>query len=256
MAILESAWNFNNNWLDASGNDIDGSAIGATFSSSIKKLGSHSSAYDGLDDAANFGNNLNSVFAGADKKFAIVSWIYVDNLDANQVVLSKYGDSVQSEDQRQFFVMIRTDGSVLFRVHFTLTNVAFRSYITPVSTITSLGWHLIRINYDGSIDTNDGDDRVTIKVNNLDKALTHSPRAGSLGAIPTGTARLATGGYIGSSGTTVGVPLDGNIDTTGIYSGLLTETDDNYIWNSGSGRELPFTEGIKGMFGIGKLGRR
>ena len=236
----EASWRFNNNWLDSSGNGINGSAIGATFSSSTKKLGSHSSEYDGTDDAGNFGNVLNGVFAGADKKFSFSTWVYLNNLDANQFYFTKMGDSSHSEDQRQFYNWIATDGSVVFRPHFGLgASSAYRQYTTPAATISASGWHLIRVTYDGSIDTNNGDDRVTIKVDNVDKAITFVA-SGVLGEIQSGTARLATGGYIGSSGSAVFGEVSGFIDQGDIWSRILTSQDDTDIWNGGAGIELAF----------------
>ena len=235
----EASWRFNNDWTDSSGNGINGSAIGATFSSSTKKLGSHSSVYDGIDDAGNFGNVLNSVFAGADKKFSFSTWVYLNNLDTVQFHFTKYGASGHGENQRQFYARILTNGSAELVVFFNLgiSPFRFRIYTTPAGTITAAGFNLIRITYDGSIDTNDGNDRVTIKVNNVDKALSFTS-AGALGEIQVGTARLSTGGYIGSSGSTVIGEVDGFIDQTDIWSRILTTADDNAIWNGGAGLEI------------------
>lgn len=44
-----AAWNFNDDALDSIGSE-DGTVHGAIFSSSVKKLGSHSIQYDGIDD--------------------------------------------------------------------------------------------------------------------------------------------------------------------------------------------------------------
>lgn len=235
----EASWRFNNNWLDSSGNGINGAAIGATFSSITKKLGSHSSEYDGIDDAGNFGDVLNNVFAGINKKFSFATWIYLNNLDNVQFFFNKYGATGHSENQRQFYTRVLTDGSVELVVFFNLGTSPFRYriYTTPASTISAIGFHLIRVTYDGSIDTNDGEDRVTIKVDNVDKAISFTA-VGALGAIQAGTARLSTGGYIGSSGTTVIGEVDGFMDQTDIWSRILTSQDDTDIWNGGAGIEL------------------
>lgn len=242
----EASWRYNNDFSDSSGNGITGSAIGTTFSSSIKKLGSHAAEHDGVNDAVNYGNVLNSVFAGADKKFSFSFWLYMNNLDIAQQYFNKYGDSSHGEDQRQFFVYVGTDGKIHFRVYFDLLGNTSREYVTPASTITAGSFHLIRMTYDGSIDTNDGLDRCTIKVNNINKALSMSS-SGALVAIPSGTARLATGGAIGSSGSTVIDDLDGFIDQGDIWSRILTSQDDTDMWNGGAGIE------IDGILGIGAL---
>lgn len=234
----EASWRFNNDWTDSSGNGINGSAIGATFSSSTKKLGSHSSSYDGIDDAGNFGDVLNSVIAGADKKWSFSFWVYLNNLDDNHGVFSKYGDSSHSEDQRQVFCYITTTGVIVFRTYFDLgLGNVHREYTTPASTISAAGFHLIRVNYDGSIDTNDGLDRITIKADNVNKAIGMTGN-GALGDIPSGTARLATGGLIGSSGSTVVLPMDGFIDQGEVWSKILTSQDDTDLWNGGAGIEI------------------
>jgi hypothetical protein len=252
MAIndnLEFAPNFNNDWTDASGNGLDGSAIGATFSSGTKKLGSHSSAYDGTDDAGNFLNVLNSVFAGADKKFSFAFWLYFNNLTANQRYFAKLGDTTQGENQRQFHAWVQTDGAIALRIHFDLLGNASRKYETPASVISAGGWQLVRITYDGSIDTNDGLDRVTMKVDDVDKTVSMTP-TGALGDIPSGTARVSTGGYIGSSGSVVSGDMDGFIDTGGVWSRILTSDDDDDLWNGGAGIELPIvTAGFPFFFG-------
>lgn len=231
----EASWRYNNNGDDSSNNGITGIPIGATYSSSTKKLGSHAAAFDGADDAFNYGNVLNNVFAGADKKFSYSFWVYLNNLDNNQFFFNKMGDSSHSEDQRQFYSWIATDGSVVFRPHFGLgIGSAFRQYSSPASTIAAGSFHLVRITYDGSIDTNNGLDRVTMKVNNVAKTVGMSA-SGLLGDIQSGTARLSTGGYIGSSGSTVFGEVDGFIDQGDIWSRTLTSADDDEIWNEGVG---------------------
>ena len=195
---------------------------------------------------------MDNIFEGADKKFSFSFWTYFSNLTANQIFFSKLGFGPHSEDQRQFFVIALTDGTLRFRTYFDLLGTSERTYNSPISTLTTGAWQLVRVTYDGSLDTNDGADRVTMRVDDVNKAISMTG-AGALGDMPSGIARLATGGAIGSSGSIVSNEMTGFIDQGDIWSKRLTSQDDTDLWNGGAGVEVGAVGGVGALINGGLI---
>jgi len=81
---------------------------------------------------------------------------------SNNLIIAKLGDSACSEEQREFAIRVLND-----KINFLLFNLllagTFRS-IQSSNSLTVNDWHHIVLNYDGSLDNNNGLDRVTIYV--------------------------------------------------------------------------------------------
>jgi hypothetical protein len=152
---------------------------------------------DGINDYMTFGNILNDVLAGADKKFAVI--ISVANYATSGIIrlLLKIADGGLSENQRQLrFEIDDNKPSIIF--FFDLDGDAIRQVQG-----TTLGGadSVITFDYDGSVDTNDGLDRLDIRVNGVSQSTNLSFTSGVLSDIPAGTAHLAIGAFVSSDGT-------------------------------------------------------
>ena len=102
--------------------------------------------FDGVDDAVDFGNVLDSVFAGANKKFTVASWIYPRvGGGANDFVFSKVNSTA---GQRQWF--FRNSGGYLnFLWYGALNASSYRSY-TCNTPLTVNAWQHVALLYDGT----------------------------------------------------------------------------------------------------------
>ena len=222
---------------DAHSGGYNGDITGAT----INQTGKIDKAYDfdgiaGNDDVDLTNNAIwNTTFAGADKKFSISLWLKSDS--NGFMFICKYADVTSGENQKQFYMSIDAVTNKLKMVYlFNLTGTEYR-YIRGSTALAEDGltWYHIVITYDGSIDTNNGLDRVQMYVNASAETETLEGNPGNLGNILSGTARLAIGANLSSDGTTSGYNFDGIIDEVGIWSKVLTQIEVTSLYNSGNG---------------------
>lgn len=254
LTNLEAAWNFNGNDLDSSGKNCHGASIGGpSFNSVIKKLGPAARELDGNDDAINFGNKGNSIIAGADKKFSNEFWIYIKSFNATNVIFSKFGDVTHSEDERQFTLEVTASGFLQFFYTGALDS-SVRRLIRSTDTVMEIEqFYKVAYSHDGSLDGNDGLDRVELFVNDNQESKSLAVNIGVLGDIPVGAARLAVGAAIGTAGP-VSYASDMIIDGGKFWSRVVTPTEFTVeLWNGGAGLELgrgPKTIGSSGPLHI------
>ncbi len=190
--------------------------------------------YDGTDTHINFGDELDDVFAGVDKKFTISVWAKYNTLSTSVqgILIDKVGASahIPSENQRQFSFLVRDPGGIYgsfeleFMGYFTLACCGggsnARLYRTVGANIQTGDTHEFTISYDGSID---GPDRFGLYVDGIKYPVTQTFSFGSWSDIQNSAARLSLGGSIGSVSTTnVVSPLDGEIYNVKIYNRNLS----------------------------------
>lgn len=83
---LVGLWHMNNDgWTDSSGNNNNGTATGATFSTSAK-LGSHSGSFDGVDDYV----SVSHVSALNPASFTLEGWVKTTSATNNNGIINKY----------------------------------------------------------------------------------------------------------------------------------------------------------------------
>ena len=224
---------------DAHTGGYDGDITGAT----INQVGKIDKAYDfdgvsGNDDVDLTNNAIwNTTFGGADKKFSVSCWIKPDSNNGG-MFFSKLADASFGENQRQFYMKVRpaTNNKLLMMYYCNLGDTIYRG-VQGSTEITADGatWAHIVITYDGSIDTNDGLDRVQMYVDGNTQTETLEFSSGTLGDVQTGTARTCVGALLNSAGDTSITNFDGIIDEVGTWSRVLSSSDVTELYNSGSG---------------------
>jgi hypothetical protein len=223
---LVAYYPFNGNADDESGNGNHGTVHGATLTTD--RDGNDRSAYrfDGSEDAIILGDVLDDVFAGPDKKFSIDFWTKINELpdDVQAVFIGKMGDSaVGPEDQRQFTVSLWPDGYLVF--HYRASLSAPRAKLVRADPPLDTGvWYHIAVVYNGSVDTNDGLDRVSIYVNGVSQATSLVGAEAPLGDIQDGLANLAIGAAVASN-LDIGYPFNGLIDDVRIFDRALSASE-------------------------------
>ena len=160
--------------------------------------------FNGTSDIELFGNVLNSTIAGVDQQFAIFVSAANNNTANTFYLLTKVGDSSQSENQRQIFFRVASNKLELV-TYYTLGVAGISVTAGQGSTNIGTGNRILNANYDGSIDTSSGLNRYDLWVDGVSETESLSINLGTLGDIKSGTAQLAAGGYYGTSGPSTGL---------------------------------------------------
>ncbi|MHA2253749.1 MAG: LamG-like jellyroll fold domain-containing protein, partial [Candidatus Kariarchaeaceae archaeon] len=193
--------------------------------------------FDGTDDYVVIGDVLDNVFAGPDKEFSVDFWVKINSFPNGipgktvaSWLIGKVGDSVIGpENQREFGVILRPDGSLDFAWANLVGNWRVVRTSTPLTTGT---WYHIAAVYDGSIDTNNGLDRVDIYVNGVAQSTYMAASPGTLSDIQDGNAKLSMGAAVASNGDH-GYWFDGLLDEVRIYSKALCVIPFSLHYNMG-----------------------
>jgi hypothetical protein len=227
---------------DGNANEIVNGNAGTTQGNVTFESGKVGQAFkfDGSTGTVRFGDVLDDIFAGADKKFTIDFWTKVDTLpngspgkSVRADLVSKLGDSVVGpEHQRQFALILRPTGQIELAFYGALDGSSLRSVGTG-ETLTIGNWHHIAVVYDGSIDTNSGLDRVSIYINGVPQSTSLVINIGPLGDIPNGSANFAIGAAVASN-SDAGYFLNGQMDEVEIFDRALTRAEILRIFNAGS----------------------
>jgi hypothetical protein len=212
---------FNGDANDASGNNLNGVNHGATLVSD--RFGNPTAAYS--FDPGNYidcFDILDGTFAGAANKFTLSFWIKPSADNPNNMIIAKHSDGACSATDRQFF--IRELNNMINVEYFgdnAGTNGRFICGSTALTTYTK--WYHVVVIYDGSINTNNGLDRVRIYVDNKSEITTLACRTQN-GTFPfdltAGAAHFGIGNYLASSGTPCDIvrTYKGAIDDIRIYN--------------------------------------
>lgn len=179
-----------NNVEDVNGNEVT-VAVSSTFTTTEHTF------FDGTTNRLIFGDILDSLFAANDTNFWLELTINNALLTGMRPLVTKWNDSAV---QRSFMLYISGGADVYFGWVGNNSGSVNR-FVKWTGAITSAE-HVLVLKYDGSIDTNDGLDRVTLLVDGGtagSKSLVLT--AGSLPQINNSTAQLALGCQISSSGT-------------------------------------------------------
>ena len=115
-------------------------------------------------------------------------------------------------------------------------------------------WYFLTVTYDGTIDTNNGLDRVGIYIDGIPEVTTMNYSEGGLLNIKDGTAHFGIGNTISSSGDSCGTAnFDGLIDDVRIYDTTLSATEIQAIYNENqvtinSSQNNKLTDGLVGLW--------
>jgi len=208
-------WNFRTGSIaDQSGNGNDGTFVGTPIWGNSPR--GREIVSDGSTTAISLGDILDNVFAGEDAKFSITS-VATPLAVASNVLVAK----IFTGGQRQFGFRILT-GKTNFFWYGDLTGATpIRSVIGSVAIDSYKEVH-ITMTYDGSIDTNNGLDRVQFYINGVrDTGTTLTASGGALSYIQDGPAPLG----IASALTTANAITSG---AGGVFKGGMKET---IVWD-------------------------
>lgn len=234
MALVDkivSVLHMNNDWTDELG-ALNGTANGATFDGTIKKLGSYSGNFDGLDDYVNLGTDAT---IKALTKGAVVRWLYVASSETANTETYSFGYGGDASNNFVSF-NVKTDGtSANFNILQRFRSDGTINLLTSDTAYATDTWHLVVMESTGTaykLYVNNAEDTYTVNTgsNNGDWWDGISPGANDkfvVGAIYSG------GGYAAY--------FKGNTDELLILDDVTDADDRTTLWNDGDGIEYPFS---------------
>ncbi|MDN5199969.1 LamG domain-containing protein [Fulvivirgaceae bacterium BMA10] len=223
---------FNGNANDESGNGYDGTVNGASLT--FDRFGNPNSAYifDGNDNIA-LGDILDDVFTG-NNKFSISLWFEINDLSKAVSLLGKSSNTNCGEGQRQFSLNYEPSiNKIVFR-YSTKDKSNLREVQIADQIEKNKIYHAV-LTYDGSLDSNNGLDRVNFY---LDGINTGENLGSSIGGFPfdiqEGSAHLGIGNLLNSSGGNCNPNgFKGIIDDVKIFNYLLQDNEITDLFTEG-----------------------
>jgi hypothetical protein len=229
---LAAFYPFTGNANDVGGSGLNGTVSNATLTSD--RFGNPNCAYfyNGSTSYINYGNILNSVYAGTGNKFSVSVWIKPFANAAASGILTKDADGACSEGQQQFVLSVYNNKIMV--IYMSALGGGNAVYATGNMTVTDTShWYHVVMLYDGTVTSSLG--RVNIYVDNTLNTISAAlPMTGTLGNIQAGTAAMGSGTTLTSAGTQCAAPgytYHGKIDDIRIYNRLLNASEIDAIYN-------------------------
>lgn len=237
---LLAYYSFNGNAKDESQGTIDGVVDGVSFGTD---------RFDNANAAAEFSKTGSFIdlddqdfFVGEDQQFAISTWVkpaaFPTSTGKQITIISKLSQTSASIDcgefEQEFFAQLTTEGKirVVYYEKDGTINRPFR-WIESENKVTADEWAHVAINYDGSIDTNDGKDRIIISIDGVASPTTMVQKSGNVPTQILNTeSHVGIGNFLTSNGEVCNERVfEGSIDDLAIYSRLLTADEITAIAN-------------------------
>jgi len=222
---LVAKYYFNNGNTLADVGGIDG--IGSNVTLEVDRFGCRNRAYRFdrlLTSFISLGDNFDNIISGPDKQFSISFWFNSEGSDnTDNPMFAKYSTSACGEDQRQFGIELNGDNRISMNLTSTLP-YGSTIVVQGSTVINDSAWHHVVLNYDGTLDGNNGADRISFFVDNIDENESLEVNVGNTTFLQDGTAHFGIGGTLSSNGTYCPLidPFNGLIDDIRIYDRLLT----------------------------------
>ena len=176
------------------------------------------------------GNDLNYVFTGNDWEiFYVCRAAVIDGV--SNTLISKNGDSTQSENQRQFLLSLRDLGGLETAQLYTSYGLDGASFtlVAASTTVSANTYYIFSTAYNKSAAANGGSANTALRVqhviNGAAQSETVTASAGTLGDIQLSSARLSVGAYVGTTGTTYSSSFAGDIAEIVVTPSMLSPTD-------------------------------
>ncbi len=237
--------------IDQSGEGLDGYISSGAFTEDRFGVEDEAIVFDGTFDYAVIPGEdaYDEITTVDDATFSISLWHQTgDVIPGLNPLIVKYGHSGCGDTDRQWGVLIGADEGIRFYYASTPDNVNYRS----ISTINVVAqepntWYHIVATYDGSIDTNDGLDRVQIYVDNVLEPDTLNFNPGELGeTINDAGAPIGLMSYVSTDESSCGdFNAVGALDDIRFYDRVITAAEVQLLYNGTVGvSEITLEEAV------------
>jgi hypothetical protein len=282
MSIIDkfvSRWSFNTDkhakgTIDTAGVNFEpyNSAFTSPSISTTKKLGAGSlfctSTY-GSGDCVVYGKSYDSTLLGPDKKWSFSFWVRRSAGGIGTIV----GKDGPYENMHGFSIGVGSqtygvpNGSICVSLDFSdESEDRIRVISTTDQALATDTWYHVAVTYDGSLYTNDGLDRVSVFVNNVEATTELTYTAGELGSLrpsdppifndpyweKVNQSYFSIGGQAGYGSNSTGWStypnmglyaltrdvFGGYIDEVVLFNDILTAGEITSLYNAGTGTEL------------------
>lgn len=219
-------------WNDLTINGINGTLINNPQYSS-QNMGIF--IFNGANDCVRMGNILNNVLAGTNNRFTLCSWVYRTGTTTQGILIGKNADSNLSVNERQVQFSYRNDKFDLV-ITSKPDNTGWTRVVTTTPTFTLNKWYYACCTYDGSINTNNGLDRVKIYVDGQNTPSSLTVSSGTLtNTIDGSNAQLSINAMVNSSGNIFG-SVNSRNNIVKIYNRVLSQQEITQNFNALRGR--------------------
>jgi len=182
------------------------------------------------------GDNFDDVLAGVNSTFSFSFWVWLsDGNSVNTMIMAKYGNSSCTQDQREFSIINNSSVNSLAIVYYTQLDANEYRQVLAQSFLEDSIWYHIVISYDGSLNGNNGLDRMKIYINNIEESTGIGLQFGTISNIQDGDAHFSVGTSLGTQGIYCAGPvetiLNGYFDDLRIYDRVLTTLEVDSLYN-------------------------
>ena len=170
-----------------------------------------------------YGDILDSVFSGENKRFTFSFWIKPKNSGSNVSLICKNADSNCEENNRQFNLKLTQDNYIQFLWLYNNSQYnGYRMFESAVKLIENK-WQNVIITYDGLSNGGDGAFRPKLYVNGVNEEFIYKEKRGRLGYIEDKSAHLAIGTMVSSQGEMCSNNFfKGSLDDIMIFERVIT----------------------------------
>ena len=124
------------------------------------------------------GDNYDNFIAVPNAKFSFSLWFKRQNFtSAFHSLIGKYSHNGCNESERQYELKIHTDHTIEFGYFSALSTQNYR-VVRGTTQILDSAWHHVVITYDGTVNTNNGIDRVKLYLDNNPENLSLTSSSG------------------------------------------------------------------------------
>lgn len=233
-------WLFDNEEevIDQSPSQLEGVLEGGVLTEDRFGVEDQAIFFDGQFDYVTTEDALDEITTVDDATFSISMWHQTADVIPNlSPLMCKYAHTGCGDPHRQWALLIAIDEGIRFYFASTPDNENYRS----ISTLEAVAqepntWYHIVATYDGSIDTNDGQDRVQIYVDNVLQADTLNFNPGELGeTINDADAPIAMMAYVSTDGDQCGdFNAPGALDDVRIYNRVVSSEEVGLLFEEGA----------------------
>lgn len=212
---------------DASRYGLHGTASGAK---QVDGLIGQALSFNRASNTVDFGSAHKTVFTGNNAKFAFSLWVKTTNTTGFNRLITKSTADKNGGAFRQMVLQTDTQNNVLFGWYGD--NQGSKRRIVRGGTLARNVWQHVVVSYDGSLDANNGLDRVSMYINGASVNTSLYVNGGDLSDIFDGNGSLTFGADKGTlSSDSVG--LTGNLDQVRLFNRGLTPSEALHLYNEG-----------------------
>ena len=184
--------------------------------------------FNGQSSYVDFGDNLDDVFVGPDRKFTITMWVKPSKDHKYGTLLAKHGDTgcTQSQNQRQIGLRLQSNTAANLP-NFWIQSPSGGQYVMVQSdkSLNKNEWSFLAVTYDGSIDRS-ALERFKILVNGRETNLSIDHKGKFPFDLQDSSAHLSLGDHVDGEGQICQRKgqrsFEGHLDEVAIWDEVLT----------------------------------